>query len=374
MRHVYVHVPFCARRCSYCDFSIAVRKTIPADAYVECIRREYAGLRANNGDRPIDASPLETLYFGGGTPSLVAPDAIEQLVQLLVDVASPEITLEANPDDVTAPAAAQWRAAGINRISLGAQSFHDHVLRWMHRTHDAAQIARSVRILRDAGFVNVSLDLIFALPQELERDWDRDLRGALALSPDHISLYGLTVEPRTPLARWIDRGVSSLPDDDRYAAEYLRAHARLGDAGYQFYEVSNASRGTDTRSRHNSAYWLGHPYLGLGPAAHSFDGRRRSWNASAWESYRALVVSGHPPVQSEEILTGDERELECLYLALRTADGLSIARDRSLPAVTAVFEERGWLERTQDRLRCTPEGWLRLDALVQALTGVGAVS
>lgn len=406
MRHVYVHVPFCARRCSYCDFSIAVRKTIPADVYVECIRRELARLNSNDGGEPIDDSPLETLYFGGGTPSLFPPEAIHELTQLVLHTCSsgwgdpgavprgqrettggrahsrlaplgqpqPEITLEANPDDVTPVAAAQWRRAGINRISLGGQSFQDRVLEWMHRTHDAAQIGRAVRTLRDAGFANISLDLIFALPGELERDWDRDLDGVLALAPQHISLYGLSVEPRTPLARWIDRGGSSLPEDDRYAAEYLRAHERLGAAGYQFYEVSNASRGPHTRSRHNSAYWFGHGYLGLGPAAHSYDQGRRSWNVPAWARYRALVMQGRSPVEHVEVLTEDERELERLYLALRTADGLSTAHARPLPPVTAQFEERGWLERSGDRLRCTPEGWLRLDALVAALTGVGAES
>src|SRR5205814_10560524 len=185
-----------------------------------------------------------------------------------------EITLEANPEDVTPDHAKAWRASGINRVSLGAQSFDDAVLKWMHRSHDAARIGAAVHALRGAGIDNISLDLIFALPAELQRDWERDLELALSLGPNHLSLYGLTVEERTPLARWISRGAIAAPDDDRYAEEYLLAHLRLAASGYHFYEVSNACRG-DAESRHNSAYWSGRPYLGLGPAAHSYDGRAR---------------------------------------------------------------------------------------------------
>src|SRR5205814_834371 len=173
---------------------------------------------------------------------------------------------------------------GINRVSLGAQSFDDRVLQWMHRSHDAARIAAAVRTLRDTGVDNISLDLIFALPTMLERDWARDLEQALALRPDHLSLYGLTVEERTPLARWISRGAAAPPDDDRYADEYLLAHSRLAACGYRFYEVSNAAR-DGRRSRHNSAYWSGRPYRGLGPAAHS----RSEEHTSELQSLRHLV-------------------------------------------------------------------------------------
>jgi oxygen-independent coproporphyrinogen-3 oxidase len=282
MQHVYLHVPFCVRRCSYCDFSIAVRKQIPAREYVECIERELelvtsdARFRAAGpGAMPrVQGEGLETIYLGGGTPSLLPPDAIAALVGAISRAcgggasAALEVTLEANPEDVTAEVAGAWRRAGVNRVSLGAQSFDDRVLAWMHRTHDAKSIGAATRALRGAGIDNVSLDLIFALPDTLQRDWGRDLDLAVALRPSHISIYGLTVEPRTPLARWIDRGGVRAPDDERYAAEYLTAHERLGLAGYRFYEVSNASL-ESRRSRHNAAYWSGRPYLGLGPAAHS---------------------------------------------------------------------------------------------------------
>src|SRR5207247_8701015 len=295
MPHLYLHVPFCVRRCSYCDFSIAVRKRIPAREYVEAVLGELEMVRAADPGAVPRGSPedgLETLYLGGGTPSLLPPDALATLVTSLLDAfgATPsrdavEVTAEANPEDVTPELASVWRRAGVNRVSLGAQSFDDNVLKWMHRSHDAARIGAAVHALRGAGIENISLDLIFGLPKELHRDWDRDLDMLCSLLPAHCSLYGLTVEPRTPLDRWISRGATRAPDDERYAEEYLTAHRRLTRENYEFYEVSNAAR-DGFRSKHNSAYWSGRPYVGLGPAAHSFDGTTRRWNIRAWEAYR----------------------------------------------------------------------------------------
>ena len=399
MRHLYLHVPFCQRRCSYCDFSIAVRKRIPAREYVDAVLGELelvgesspgwvkpgamprgSGMADPSSSTQVRESKdgLETLYLGGGTPSLLPPEAISALLPSLLDafrVTSSrdalEVTLEANPEDVTPQHARAWRNAGVNRVSLGAQSFDDRVLKWMHRSHDATRIGDAVRTLRAAGFDNISLDLIFALPAELERDWARDVDLACSLVPAHLSLYGLTVEERTPLARWISRGATSAADDERYADEYLFAHVRLAAYGYHFYEVSNAAR-DGRRSRHNSAYWSGRAYLGLGPAAHSFDGRVRRWNLAAWETYRRAVSAGLPAVEAEEVLTDEQRELESLYLALRTDAGLPLAAlGRPLPPCAARWVERGWAEIREQRLVCSPDGWLRLDALVRDLTSVG---
>src|SRR5438046_1398912 len=370
MPHLYVHVPFCRRRCSYADFSIAVRKRIPAREYVEAVLQELALVRDSSD------GALETLYLGGGTPSLLPPEAIDTLVRSIRNPQSAirndvEVTLEANPEDVTPDNARAWRESGVNRVSLGAQSFDDRVLKWMHRPHDVARIGHAVRALRAAGIDNISLDLIFALPAELERDWARDLDLACSLLPAHLSLYGLTVEERTPLARWISRGATSAAADERYADEYLLAHVRLASCGYHFYEVSNAER-DGPRSRHNSAYWSGRAYWGLGPAAHSFDGRVRRWNLAAWEAYRRALVAGLPPVEAEEVLTEEQQELERLYLALRTDAGLPLtARYRPPPPPTVHWVERGWVEVREQRLVCRPEGWLRLDALVGDLTGAG---
>jgi oxygen-independent coproporphyrinogen-3 oxidase len=300
------------------------------------------------------------------------PDALAQLLPVLFAAfhgTAPregvEVTLEANPEDVTLAAARAWRAAGINRVSLGAQSFDDHVLGWMHRSHDAARTGEAVRALRAAGIADISLDLIFAVPEALGRDWARDLDCAVALAPAHLSLYGLTVEARTPLARWISRGAAAAPDDDRYAAEYLYAHERLARDGYRFYEVSNAGLG-GRRSRHNSAYWTERAYLGLGPAAHSFDGRTRRWNLAPWEAYRRAVRVGRVPRDAAETLTADQRELERRYLALRTDQGLPVAL--CAPERLRAWGGAGWVRVAGERFRCTPEGWLRVDALVRDLT------
>jgi len=396
MRHLYLHVPFCVRRCSYCDFSIAVRKHIPAAEYVDAVLKDFDLVSAsspgwvNPGAMPRgswEATPLsggqvgesgdglDTLYLGGGTPSLLPPEAISTLLTSLLDVFrvtssrdAVEVTLEANLEDVTLEHATAWRRAGVNRVSLGAQSFDDGVLQWMHRSHDATRIGDAVRALRAAAVDNISLDLIFALPAELRRDWARDLDLACSLHPAHLSLYGLTVEERTPLARWISRGATSRPDDERYAEEYLYAHERLARDGYRFYEVSNAER-DGHRSRHNSAYWSGRAYLGLGPAAHSFDGRVRRWNLAAWEAYRRAVAAGLPAVEAEEVLTEQQRELERLYLALRTDRGLP--RSACPPDRVTAWRGEGWVEVEAERLVCTPEGWLRLDALIRDLTNAG---
>ena len=371
VRHLYVHVPFCIRRCSYCDFSIAVRKRVPGSEYVEAVLAELRSADPGPGAR---GEPLDTLYLGGGTPSLLPSPDLALLLTSLFDAfrSTPslddvEVTLEANPEDVTPESARVWRSAGVNRVSLGAQSFDDHVLQWMHRSHDAVRIGDAVRTLRAAGIENISLDLIFALPEELQRDWERDLDQAISLLPTHISLYGLTVEPRTPLDRWISRGATKLPPDDRYAEEYLLAHEKLSAAGFAFYEVSNAAQ-DGFRSRHNSAYWSGRSYVGLGPAAHSFDGRVRRWNIPGWEAYRSAISEGRAAVESEEVLTEEQRELEALYLALRTSEGLPRHGFRRLSTQVDAFLAAGWLKEEGGSLRCSPEGWLRLDSLISDLT------
>jgi oxygen-independent coproporphyrinogen-3 oxidase len=345
--------------------------------------RDYVDVVLQEASGSVQAD-LETIYLGGGTPSLLPPESIAMLVhELTLRFRNPqsairnrsnpqsairhdtEITIEANPEDVTVDSARSWKAAGITRVSLGAQSFDDDVLKWMHRSHDAAQTKRAVQALRDAGIENISLDLIFGLPQELRRNWERDLDILCSLLPAHCSLYGLTVEPRTPLDRWISRGATHAPDEERYADEYLLAHRRLMADGYAFYEVSNAAR-DGFRSQHNSAYWAGKPYIGLGPAAHSFDGQTRRWNLRAWEAYRRAIAEGRSAREAEETLTDEERELERIYLGLRTAEGVAVAalRRPSPPPHLAALMAAGWLYEEAGRLKCTPEGWLRLDSIV----------
>jgi oxygen-independent coproporphyrinogen-3 oxidase len=361
--HLYVHVPFCARRCSYCDFAIAVRRQVPDQAFADAILREWEERQALPS---WQTNPrIDTIYFGGGTPSLLDPLALQRVLSKLGadrEIAQDaEITLEANPDDVSAARAAAWARGGVNRVSLGVQSHDPAVLQWMHRTHRSEQVPAAMAMLRAAGLHNISVDLIFALPPEVPRDWQEDLERTFALEPSHISLYGLTVESRTPLARWTERGEVSGAPDERYASEYLAAAEQLERHGFEQYEVSNAGQ-PGRRSRHNSAYWSGAEYLGLGPSAHSFLAGVRSWNCRDWAEYQRRSVEALPVEEGREVLDEAARALERQYLGLRTRMGLPIeeippqARDQWLAA--------GWATGSGGRLRLTPEGWLRLDALV----------
>jgi len=365
-RHLYVHVPFCARRCSYCDFSIAVRKTVPVDEYLDALGRELASL-----PEPLE---LDTLYLGGGTPSSLGGEGIARLIDLVRARAtiSPEaeVTVEANPDDVTPEAARAWRTAGVNRVSLGGQSFDPAVLTWMHRTHDAGQVARAMETLRAAGIADVSVDLIFALPSALQRDWPRDVAAALALDPTHISLYGLTIEPHTPLGRWHRSGKVTEADEEAYEREFLHAHHALTGAGFEHYEVSNFAR-PGHRARHNSAYWRGVAYAAVGPSAHRFDGTVRSWNVAPYAEWRDLLAADRSPTAGRETLSRENRAAERVYLGLRTDAGLE-SSDAEL-ALARPWLEAGWARLDVPRtLVLTPTGWLRLDALAASLTLAGS--
>lgn len=364
-RHVYLHVPFCARRCSYCDFSIAVRREVPVDEYLAALEAELT-VR-------FDAAPateVETIYLGGGTPSRLGGAGVARavaIVQRYFPLAhGGELTIEANPEDVDSRAIDAWSAAGANRLSLGSQSFDERVLAWMHRTHDAADVERAVAAARAGGIDELSLDLIFALPDQLQRDFRRDVERLLALRPQHVSLYGLTVEAATPLGRWVARRDAVERPEEGYESEFLLAHDMLTAAGLDHYEVSNYAR-PGHRARHNSAYWAGVPYVGIGPAAHGYDGTTRRWNARAYVDWRDRVLSGVDPVEGLEQLTEANRSAESVYLALRNDSGLAL-----LPGerdVVAPWEVARWVTVGDDgRLRCTPLGWLRLDALAAALT------
>ncbi|MEI6739869.1 MAG: radical SAM family heme chaperone HemW [Gemmatimonadaceae bacterium] len=374
LRHLYVHVPFCARRCSYCDFAIAVRRTVPVADFVRGVLTE---LQARLPHAPTTA--LTSVYLGGGTPSRLGGDGIQHLLETIrsVVVVDPtaEITMEANPEDISAEAVAAWCDAGVNRLSIGAQSFDDRVLHWMHRVHDAAAITQAVQVARAGGITDISLDLIFSVPDALQRDWAADLSAVLALEPTHISLYGLTIEPQTPLGRWTARGEVLPGGDESYESEFLLAHERLGAAGFEHYEVSNFAR-PGHRAVHNSAYWRGVPYLGVGPSAHGFDGAVRRWNTEAYAAWQQTVDAGRDPLGGDEQLTPENRVAETVYLGLRTLDGLLI--HPSERATVQPWIDAGWIELAeapatadQDvRVRCTPLGWLRLDRLAADLTAL----
>jgi oxygen-independent coproporphyrinogen III oxidase len=362
-RHLYIHVPFCARRCSYCDFSIAVRSTTPVDEYVTALGKELNGLRSS-----LEGVPLETVYLGGGTPSrlggLGVGDVLSAVRSHATIAGGAEVTIEANPDDVNDMAVAHWLAAGVNRVSLGAQSFDEAALKWMHRTHDSPQIGQAVRTLRRGGLTNISLDLIFALPSHLRRSWESDVVRALDLEPAHLSLYGLTVEERTPIARWADRGATVQGSEESYEEEFLAANAMMTAAGFEHYEVSNFARPGMT-SRHNSAYWSGAAYAGIGPSAHSFDGAARRWNVPAYSEWIRRLDRNETVIAGEEFLTDENHSSEQVYLGLRTGRGLAIGEDE-LSRIRG-WESAGWAVIDESpgaiRVRLTPTGWLRLDSL-----------
>jgi oxygen-independent coproporphyrinogen-3 oxidase len=364
LEHLYVHVPFCARRCVYCDFSIAVRSSVPAAEYVEAISAE---LRTRHRESEFE---LETLYFGGGTPSKLGGSGVARLIDAIGARAlirkGAEITLEANPEDVMKEAVAEWRSAGINRVSLGVQSFDDKVLSWMHRTHDAAAAERAVQVLLEGGIANVSVDLIFAVPEALTRNWERDLDRAIELGVPHVSLYGLTVEPHTPLGRWVARREAEESPDESYETEFLLADERLVGSGFEHYEVSNYGK-RGYHSRHNWAYWRRRPYGGLGPSAHEFDGSVRRWNASGYVQWVASLKRGEDPVEGSERLAQQQVDQEEVYLGLRTSTG--VALQAPLDQRIARWMDAGWGTLSRDnRLQLSPKGWLRLDSIAADLT------
>lgn len=310
---------------------------------------------------------LRTIYVGGGTPSLLGVGAMAELRRRLEKYFSwgddLEWTVEANPESFDPEMAREWRAAGVNRVSLGAQTFHEGALRWMGRLHGPDGPVRAVEAARAAGLDNYSIDLIFGLPARLGRDWSDDLERALALEPSHLSLYGLTAEPATPLGRWVGEGRERLADEESYEREYLEAVSRLTEAGFLHYEVSNFAR-PGRESRHNRAYWEGAPYLGIGPSAHSFLPPRRRWNLRDWEAYRRAVAAGESPIAEEEVVTGAAARLERVWLGLRAVGGVPRAGwSREQERLAQSWADAGWAYLTPSALRLTPEGWLLLDRL-----------
>jgi oxygen-independent coproporphyrinogen-3 oxidase len=368
-RALYVHVPFCVRRCSYCDFAVQATREAPTAEWLDAVVGEMRLLADERGwTEPL---ALDTVYIGGGTPSLLALGAMAELRERLAPFATwsdaAEWTCEANPESFTAATAADWRASGVNRISLGAQTFHEPALRWMGRMHGVDGPRRAMDAAREAGFGNVSVDLIFGLPQRLGRDWGADLHHALTLEPEHVSLYGLTAEAAAPLGRWVLEGRETLADDDRYADEYLLAHRHLTAAGFRHYEVSNFGL-PGRESRHNGIYWTGAPYAALGPGAHAFYPPLRRWNVRSWDSYRDSIAAGRLPVDDEETVDDETRALEGAWLGLRTDTGypLADACEAELRLAEA-WRVRGLAHADDAVLRLTAEGWLLLDRLAVEL-------
>ncbi len=370
-RALYLHYPFCAHRCHYCDFSVHRRANPPVEEWLDSISAELEWWFDEAGwPTPVT---VDSIFVGGGTPSLIGVDAPPKLAEILTgwfDFAPDlEWTIESNPASLTPRVATAWREAGANRVSIGVQAFDDAVLKWLGRLHDRSGALRAIGAAHAAGFANVSVDIMFGLPESISRDIASELDVAVSAGIDHVSAYGLTVEPRTPLARWVDLGRVTPVGGGAYAAEYRRVAASLGSAGMTHYEVSNFA--VDGREcRHNWYYWNRSPYLGLGPSAHGFFPPLRIWNEFRWDRYRAAVGSGGGAVDGTDELDPSAELLEQLWLGLRTRVGLDAADGRweaALSGRVARWKAEGWIEVTESRVTATVEGWLRLDELVAEL-------
>ncbi|MEO8587979.1 MAG: radical SAM family heme chaperone HemW [Flavobacteriales bacterium] len=322
MAGLYLHIPFCRQACTYCDFHFSTR-TEGMDGLLNAMHLELEQ-RAHE----LNGATVGTIYFGGGTPSLVP---IEKLARILGDIQArfaiapgAEVTLEANPDDITAERLMEWRGLGITRLSLGTQSFRDDRLRFMGRAHDAHQALRSIALIAKAGFTSWTIDLIYGLPGMTIVEWDEQLALALDHGMPHLSAYCLTLESKTALAHQVEKGLVSMPGDEDQSAQFNRLMERMELAGLDHYEISNFGL-PDHHSRHNSAYWEGIPYLGIGPSAHSYDGRSRRWNIANNARYTAAVQGNDVYWESEE-LTAVQRTNERLLTGLRTTAGVALDR------------------------------------------------
>ncbi len=368
---VYVHWPYCARICPYCDFNV-VRDRGRLDeksALVSAILRDLRGQAALIGQRR-----LASIFFGGGTPSLMDPRDVASIVEaaraLWPACADLEITLEANPTDAEADRFAAFAAAGVNRLSLGLQSLNDDALRRLGRNHDAATARRAADRAAKA-FGRVSIDMIYARPDQTTADWAAELAACIALGPEHISPYQLTIEPGTPFHRAVGRGALRPPPEDSAADLFEVTQSTLGDAGYDAYEVSNHARGVAARSRHNLIYWRGQDYLGVGPGAHgrlTLGGERwASVSAKSVGDYVRQVDSGRPSATRERL---DAREvaLERLLMGLRTVEGVGLAELAALGIDAArVARLPGLAELVDGRVLMTPRGRPVLDRIVRDL-------
>ena len=375
----YVHVPFCTVRCGYCDFNTYTAEELGSGLVPGASRTTYAAAavaevrRARRvlGDRDL---PVATVFFGGGTPTLLSPEDLTSVVEAIDTefglVAGAEVTTEANPDSVGPAALTRLREGGLNRVSFGMQSAVGHVLRVLDRTHDPARVPEVVAWARDAGFDQISLDLIYGTPGESRADWERSLEEALACEPDHVSAYSLIVEEGTALARRVRRGELPMPDEDDLADKYLLADERLEAAGLGWYELSNWGRGlpgdTAARCRHNLLYWQGGDWWGVGPGAHSHVAGTRWWNVKHPAAYADRIAADTSPAQDHEVLDEETRRTERVLLEVRLRSGLPLdALDDPARADAVVAE--GLAERVDDRLVLTVRGRLLADAVVRDL-------
>ncbi|HEX7294793.1 MAG TPA: radical SAM family heme chaperone HemW [Pyrinomonadaceae bacterium] len=363
---VYIHIPFCRSRCSYCDFATGLHEDELAERYVRAVAKEIS-----NSSVIAEPTTIDTIYFGGGTPSLLTPHQLESLLSAVTNrfcvADNVEITMEMNPGTVDEALLKRFRALAVNRASFGAQTFDDKELAKLGRSHTTADTLKTFSDLRSAGFDNISFDLIAGLPGQTLDRWQQNVEEALALRPEHLSFYLLEVHEATPLAEHIRRGIQPKPDEDLAAIMYEWMLGRAAEAGYEHYEISNLSL-PGFVSRHNTKYWTGAPYFGFGCSAHSYDGKERRWsNERDIKRYLMAVESDASPIVQEQLLSTADLRSEALFLGLRLMRGVDTRRYRELFGVDpntehqeelARFVDAGLVEIQGDLLKLTRAGAL----------------
>ena len=373
---LYIHVPFCVRKCGYCAFHSGPFSETAAAEYIDLAVCELRAWADNLG--PVS---VETVYFGGGTPSLLRPDQIGTVLDAAMDLfhleEGTEITLEANPESVLRDDfLTKVRALGVNRLSLGVQSLRDELLATLGRPHDSAQALRAVRAASEAGFRNLSLDLIWGIPGQDAAMWLEDLAGIVGLAPAHLSCYGLSLEKDAPLTAAVQAGRAVLPDEEECARMYLEGSAFLESCGYGQYEISNHAL-SGRESRHNTGYWEGREYLGIGPAAVSTIAGRRWTNPSGLSDYARAVTAGCEREGAERLTPGVRRD-EMVMLALRMRDGLDLEKFKAAtgnefprrdPAVERL-RSSGLVRLDAGRLQLTREGMLVSNSVIELVLGI----
>jgi len=348
---LYIHIPFCVKKCSYCGFYSSTSISLVPD-FLQALFKEMEITAHKFG-------AFDTVYIGGGTPSLLRPQQLGEILKRVhshFDLQSgAEITLEANPGDLDRPFLQELVALGFNRLNVGVQSFEDKVLQFLGRRHSSEEALSAVEHSRWAGFDNLGLDLIYGIPGQSTESWLASLARAVALGPEHLSCYQLSVEKNTPLEKEFARGKFALPGEEQQYDFFMKTAEFLENSGYLHYEVSNFARGIKYFSRHNQKYWDHTPYLGLGPAAHSFLGNQRWWNYPSLQQYLAEIQQARSPIQATEILTPEQLRLEAIYLGLRTRKGIHLKDLLENYEYDLLAEKRGLLTRLQQ------EGFLAIE-------------
>ena len=372
MAGIYIHIPFCKQACHYCNFHFSTSLKLQND-FLDALLKEIE-LRKDY----IEGEKVDTIYFGGGTPSLLTVEQLSRIMQKLhssFDVmATAEVTFESNPDDIDAERLQSWKKQGINRLSIGIQSFFKEDLLWMNRAHDEVQAMECIRLAQHEDYHNMSIDLIYGTPMLTDERWMQNMQTAVSFNIPHLSCYALTLEPGTALdAMTRKKKVLPMNPEDQ-ARQFLLMTGFLGANGYEHYEISNFAL-PGMRSRHNSSYWSGAKYLGLGPSAHSFNGTSRQWNVSNNSLYIQSLASNKIPYE-DEVLSETQRFNEYIMTSLRTIEGTDItlakqkfgnASAEDLVKHSTKFIERGWMENVNDRLVLTIEGKLFADGIAAEL-------